>query len=126
MVDEDCFGILNEEDYAAINKALYCLYGSTCLIKYPDYYNPNTRRTMFTGSCSQLARRVAELERLVQYYHGDNPPIDPDYPSDLDWNKIVITPLSGTSGVDIIVPYSASSTVSQTIDINKEEIVPYN
>lgn len=107
IVDEDCFGILNEEDYAAINKALYCLYGSTCLIKYPDYYNPNTRRTMFIGN-------------------GDNPPIDPDYPSDLDWNKMVITPLSGTSGVDIIVPYSASSTVSQTIDINKEVIVPYN
>ena len=74
----DCQGYLDSGDYLDINKALSCLYGSTCLIPYPNYYNPNTKRTMFIGSCSQLARRVEELERLVEYYHGgDHKPDDP-------------------------------------------------
>ena len=30
---------LTKEDYLEINKALYCLYGSDCMIEYPDYYN---------------------------------------------------------------------------------------
>lgn len=29
---------ITEEDYRTINKALYCLYGSTCLIPYPEFY----------------------------------------------------------------------------------------
>lgn len=75
---QDCQGYLDSRDYLSINKALYCLYGSTCLIPYPNYYNPNTKRTMFIGSCSQLARRVEELEKLVEYYHGgDYKPDDP-------------------------------------------------
>lgn len=28
---------LNEEDRKLINKALDCIYGSTCLVPYPDY-----------------------------------------------------------------------------------------
>lgn len=28
---------INEEDYKIINNALYCLYGSTCLIPYPEF-----------------------------------------------------------------------------------------
>lgn len=28
---------INEEDYRTITNVLYCLYGSTCLIPYPEY-----------------------------------------------------------------------------------------
>lgn len=38
---------ISDEDYSRINKALTCLYGSDCLIPYPDYYNNST---MSTGS----------------------------------------------------------------------------
>jgi len=76
----DCQGYLDSGDYLDINKALSCLYGSTCLIPYPNYYNPNTKRTMFIGSCSQLARRVEELEKLVEYYHGGG--YTPDIPTE--------------------------------------------
>lgn len=30
---------VTEEDYRIIDKALYCLYGSSCLIPYPEYTN---------------------------------------------------------------------------------------
>ena len=63
LLDNDFRGLVSEEDYNIINKALYCLYGSTCLIPYPDYYNNRTMRTMYTGSMSELAHRVNSLEK---------------------------------------------------------------
>ena len=63
LLDNDFRGLVAEEDYDIINKALYCLYGSTCLIPYPDYYNNRTMRTMYTGSMSELAHRVEGLEK---------------------------------------------------------------
>lgn len=63
LLDNDFRGLVSEEDYDIINKALYCLYESTCLIPYPDYYNNRTMRTMYTGSMSELAHRVEGLEK---------------------------------------------------------------
>lgn len=62
MIDNDFRGLILEEDYDYINKALYCLYGSSCLIPYPDYYNTKRRRTMYIGSISELTHRVEALE----------------------------------------------------------------
>lgn len=62
MIDNDFRGLISEEDYDYINKALYCLYGSSCLIPYPDYYNTKRRRTMYIGSISELTHRVEALE----------------------------------------------------------------
>ena len=62
MIDNDFRGLVSEEDYDYINKALYCLYGSSCLIPYPDYYNTKRRRTMYIGSISELTHRVEALE----------------------------------------------------------------
>lgn len=62
LVDYDFRGLISEEDYNDINKALYCLYGSSCLIPYPDYYNTKRRRTMYIGSISELTHRVEALE----------------------------------------------------------------
>lgn len=62
VLDNDFRGLVSEEDYGIINKALYCLYGSTCLIPYPDYYNKKTTRVMDTGSMYELTHRVEGLE----------------------------------------------------------------
>ena len=62
MIDNDFRGLISEEDYDYINKALYCLYGSSCLIPYPDYYSTKRRRTMCIGSISELTHRVEALE----------------------------------------------------------------
>ena len=37
LFDPDTVDFITEEDYQLIDKALYCLYGSTCLIPYPEF-----------------------------------------------------------------------------------------
>jgi len=66
LIDWDFRGLVTEDDYEDINKALYCLYGSNCLIPYPDYYNTKNRRTMYIGSMSELAHRVEAAEATAQ------------------------------------------------------------
>lgn len=66
LVDCDFRGYLNEEDYIKINEALYNLYGTTCLLPYPDYYSNKYNRIMYTCSISELAHRVKRLESMPQ------------------------------------------------------------
>lgn len=37
LLDGECKEYIEEYDYMIIHKVLYCLYGSTCLIPYPEY-----------------------------------------------------------------------------------------
>lgn len=37
LLESDCNSFITEEEYKTINNALYCLYGSSCLIPYPEY-----------------------------------------------------------------------------------------
>lgn len=63
MVECDFRGHLNEEDYNKINTALYKLYGTSCLLPYPNYFNNEYNRIMYTCSISELANRVRRLEK---------------------------------------------------------------
>lgn len=38
---------VTEDDYKAMSKALNCLYGSSCLIPYPEYITEETRNMLF-------------------------------------------------------------------------------
>lgn len=37
LLESNCKVFITEEDKRVIDKVLYCLYGSTCLIGYPSY-----------------------------------------------------------------------------------------
>lgn len=37
LLRSDCKSFITDEEDMIIHKALYCLYGSTCLIPYPEY-----------------------------------------------------------------------------------------
>lgn len=76
LLDTDFRGFISEEDYSKIGRALYCLYGSTCLIPFPDYYNNNTSRVMYKGSISELAHRIDAAEATVSEY-GEKPIVVP-------------------------------------------------
>ena len=39
LLTGDMRHFITKEDYETIEKALYCLYGSSCLIPYPQYAN---------------------------------------------------------------------------------------
>lgn len=67
----DYRGIISKEDYRLISQALDCLYGSTCLIPYPDYLKMSKLRL---GQMSEMAQRIANLENTnVLSVISDNP-----------------------------------------------------
>ena len=59
FVFHDYRGILSREDYLLIERALDCLWGSTCLIPYPDYLKMGK---LHLGEITELSHRVKTLE----------------------------------------------------------------
>lgn len=56
---KDYRGLLSKDDYHLIEKALDCLWGSSCLIPYPDYLKMNK---LCLGATTEMAYRVKALE----------------------------------------------------------------
>lgn len=50
---------ISQEDYYLIERALYCLYGSNCLIPYPDYMKTGQLKL---GEITEMATRLRNLE----------------------------------------------------------------
>lgn len=66
--------VISEEDYKHLENALYCLYGTSCLIPYPDYCeNP---MFLHLGDVAELSARVDILEEKIE---------DLEYLKDLDY-----------------------------------------
>lgn len=59
FIYEDYRGVIKESDYYQIERALNCLFGSSCLIPYPDYLKMGK---LNLGSMTELAQRVTTLE----------------------------------------------------------------
>ena len=59
FVFSDYRGIITRDDYLMIERALDCLYGSTCLIPYPDYLKMSK---LHLGEITEMAQRVRTLE----------------------------------------------------------------
>lgn len=59
LIYHDYRGYISREDYRAIERALNCLYGTNCLIPYPDYLKMGKLRL---GGMTELASRVRTLE----------------------------------------------------------------
>ena len=72
----DYRGILSKDDYLLIEKALDCLYGTTCLIPYPDYLKMGK---LHLGEMTEMAQRVKSLEDtdVLKSFDADGT-IDPD------------------------------------------------
>ena len=59
FVFNDYRGLLSKKDYTLIERALDCLYGSSCLIPYPDYLKMGK---LDLSEISELSQRVKALE----------------------------------------------------------------
>ena len=59
FVYNDYRGLISKGDYLMIERALDCLYGSTCLIPYPDYLKMGK---LHIGEMTEMANRVKNLE----------------------------------------------------------------
>lgn len=63
MLTGDMRVYISEDDYRNIDKALYCLYGSSCLIPYPKYLRDDN---LFGVKDSRYIRyRVAEDSNIL-------------------------------------------------------------
>lgn len=58
-LSEDYRGLLSKEDYDSIGMALNCLYGTNCLIPYPDYLKMSKLKL---GEATELSQRIRNLE----------------------------------------------------------------
>ena len=61
FVFEDYRATLSREDYLLIERALDCLYGSTCLIPYPDYLKMGK---LHIGEMTEMAQRIKNVEDI--------------------------------------------------------------
>ena len=59
FVYNDYRGLLSREDYHLIEEALDCLYGSTCLIPYPDYLKMGK---LHLGQMEEIDARLKAVE----------------------------------------------------------------
>ena len=82
FVYNDYRGLITKEDYLLIEQALNCLYGTTCLIPYPDYLKMGK---LHLGETSELACRVRNLEDspVVKLIHDLNSVDNKDSNSDI-------------------------------------------
>ena len=73
----DYRGLLSREDYLLIERALDCLWGSSCLIPYPDYLKMGK---LHLGEMTEMAQRVKTLENepVVKVVHSMDGQEDPD------------------------------------------------
>ena len=55
----DYRALLSKSDYCLIEKALDCLYGTSCLIPYPDYLKMGK---LHLGEMTEMAQRVKDVE----------------------------------------------------------------
>ena len=59
FIYEDYRGNLSKKDYSTIEKALDCLFGSTCLIPYPNYLEMGKLRL---GDITEMVHRITANE----------------------------------------------------------------
>lgn len=71
FVTTDYRGLITYEDYRTMEQALNCLFGSTCLIPYPDYLKMGK---LHLGDMTELACRVKGLEdtKVVKVAEASN------------------------------------------------------
>lgn len=63
FIYEDYRGNLSKEDYSTIEQALDCLFGSTCLIPYPNYLKMGK---LHLGDMTEMAHRITDNESHTQ------------------------------------------------------------
>lgn len=72
LIDHDYRGYVKEKDYKLIDKALHCLYGTTCLIPYPDYLKMGKLKL---GEFTEVLSRTKAIEKsneMLQQQIYDN------------------------------------------------------
>lgn len=81
FIYNDYRALLSKRDYCLIERALDCIYGTSCLIPYPDYLKMGK---LHLGEITEMAQRVKTLEEteVVKVIH-DLDSVNSDPQSDI-------------------------------------------
>ena len=68
---KDYRGLLSKDDYHLIERALDCLWGSSCLIPYPDYLKMSK---LCLGGTTEMTQRIKNLEdtKVLKAFDADS------------------------------------------------------
>lgn len=70
FVYKDFRGFIDANDYREIEKALYRIFGTSCLVPYPEYCNNTDMNKLHLGDISELAHRVIANEENIEEIQG--------------------------------------------------------
>lgn len=62
FIYNDFYGYITEDDYRYIERSLYCLFGKSCLISYPEYLTMNN---LNLGSISELTYMIKKNKKDI-------------------------------------------------------------
>lgn len=96
FVYNDYRGNITKEDYYLIEKALDCLYGTTCLIPYPDYLKMGR---LYLGEVSEISQRLKKVEeaKVLKAIEDNNSLLNSSASSDVE----IVETATGISGIEI-------------------------
>lgn len=66
FIYNDFRGFIEEDDYREIEKALYKVFGTSCLIPYPKYCKNYSMNKLHLGDISELSHRVSINENNIK------------------------------------------------------------
>ena len=112
FIYNDFRGLITEDDYRIIGRSLYNVFGTTCLLPYPQFCKSKGMNNLHLGSITELAHMVQRTQGLFEQYKQDISGTVDTYEQNVDKK---IDTLETT-----IDEYKTST--DQTIDAYKTEI----
>lgn len=82
FVFNDYRGLITRDDYLLIERALDCIWGSSCLIPYPDYLKMGK---LHLGEITEISQRLRDIENepVLKLIHDASDIDNPDSESDV-------------------------------------------
>ena len=112
FIYNDFRGLITEDDYRIIGRSLYNVFGTTCLLPYPQFCKSKGMNNLHLGSITELSHMVQRTQELFEQYKQDISGTVDTYEQNVDKK---IDTLETT-----IDEYKTST--DQTIDTYKTEI----
>lgn len=66
LIYKDFNALITEEDYRNIDRALYCIFGTSCLVPFPEFCNNSDMNKLHLGDLIELAYRIKRNEEITK------------------------------------------------------------
>lgn len=66
FIYNDFRGLITEDDYRIIGRSLYNVFGTTCLLPYPQFCKSKGMNDLHLGSITELSHMVQRTQELFE------------------------------------------------------------